>query len=82
MGAATHCHTLTPDTMRTTAACTVQGIGQESKRQRLQEFLHNELPRFEEIRGPTDRIQHTIRVKTGGPIKQRFGPGTRPCRQS
>ena len=42
--------------------------------QRLQAFLAEELPKFEHVRGPTDRIEHVIRTKGGPPIKQRYRP--------
>jgi len=41
---------------------------------RLRDFLREELTAFEQIKGPTDRIMHTIRVKTEYPIKQRYRP--------
>lgn len=40
--------------------------------ERLQEFLARELPLFEQIHGPTDKIAHHIRLKSGFPIKQRY----------
>lgn len=42
--------------------------------QRLEQFLEQELTAFEAIRGPTDRIEHKIRLKTDQPIKQRYRP--------
>jgi len=41
---------------------------------RLREFLRTELAAFEQVKGPTDRIEHTIRVKAERPIKQRYRP--------
>lgn len=41
---------------------------------RLKAFLEKELEKFEAIRGPTDKVQHNIRVKTDTPIKQRYRP--------
>nr|XP_012234646.1 PREDICTED: uncharacterized protein K02A2.6-like [Linepithema humile] len=41
---------------------------------RLKEFLSKELPKFERIKGPTDLIEHMIRLKPGPPIKQRYRP--------
>ncbi|RLU15365.1 hypothetical protein DMN91_012359 [Ooceraea biroi] len=40
----------------------------------LQTFLADELPKFSTVQGPTDRIQHEIRVTTSVPIKQRYRP--------
>jgi len=31
---------------------------------RLRDFLHSELAAFDQVKGPTDKIEHTIRVKT------------------
>jgi len=45
-----------------------------SEATRLQEFLRTELAAFESIKGPTDKIEHVIRVKTDRPIKQRYRP--------
>jgi len=42
--------------------------------QQLKEFLNTELQKFENIKGPTDRVQHQIRVKSVQPIKQRYRP--------
>jgi len=39
---------------------------------RLREFLETELTAFAQIKGPTDKIEHSIRVKTDRPIKQRY----------
>jgi len=39
---------------------------------RLQDFLRTELAAFEQIQGSTDKIKHTIRVKTDLLIKQRY----------
>jgi len=41
---------------------------------RLKKFLEVELAAFEHVQGPTDRVEHTIRVKTDTPIKQRYRP--------
>ncbi|XP_039306054.1 uncharacterized protein K02A2.6-like [Solenopsis invicta] len=41
---------------------------------RLQAFLAEELPKFDRVRGPTDRAEHVIRVKNHPPIKQRYRP--------
>jgi len=41
---------------------------------RLKEFLRTELAAFGRIKGPTNKIEHTIRVKTTHPIKQRYRP--------
>jgi len=56
---------------RPTIATTRQD-GEEDHR--LREFLQTELAAFERIQGPTDRVEHTIRVKTDTPIKQRYRP--------
>jgi len=42
---------------------------------RLETFLEKELQKFREVRGPTNKTEHVIRVKTDVPIKQRY----RPC---
>lgn len=41
---------------------------------KLQDFLVRELAAFENVRGPTDRIKHKIRLKTDQPLKQRYRP--------
>ena len=42
---------------------------------RLKEFLERELPLFRAVTGPTDRVQHVIRViRNTTPIKQRYRP--------
>jgi len=41
---------------------------------RLQEFLRTELAAFDLVKGPTDQIEHVIRVNTAYPIKQRYRP--------
>lgn len=41
---------------------------------RLREFLEGELPKFENIRGPTEKVQHQIRLRDPTPIKQRYLP--------
>jgi len=46
----------------------------QSETVRLQEFLKAELAAFKSIEGPTDQIEHVIRVKTDRPIKQRYRP--------
>ncbi|XP_036143394.1 uncharacterized protein K02A2.6-like [Monomorium pharaonis] len=45
-----------------------------SEQRHLREFLDTELPLFENVRGPTDRIQHAIRIHGHPPIKQRYRP--------
>jgi len=42
-----------------------------TEEQELQEFLTSELVKFKDVHGPTTRITHVIRTKTGTPIKQR-----------
>jgi len=42
------------------------------EKQRLRDFLDQELTKFEEVVGPTDKLQHRIRLKTDQPIKQRY----------
>jgi len=51
------------------------GLGHRTadEESRLQAFLMTELPRFESIKGPTDRAEHRIRLKPGPP-KQRYRP--------
>jgi len=39
-----------------------------------QSIPKEELRKFDKVRGPTDKIEHTIRVKTNVPIKQRYRP--------
>jgi len=42
---------------------------------RLETFLAEELKKFDDVSGPTDRGSHHIRVKPGvQPIKQRYRP--------
>jgi len=42
---------------------------------RLEKFLAEELKKFDDVSGPTDRSSHHIRVKPGvQPIKQRYRP--------
>jgi len=41
---------------------------------RLKDFLDRELAQFEEVVGPTNKLQHRIRLKTDQPIKQRYRP--------
>jgi len=56
---------------RPTAATTRENTEED---RRLREFLETELAAFERIQGPTDRVEHIIRVKTDIPIKQRYRP--------
>lgn len=44
------------------------------KNTELHRFLEEELSQFEGVRGPTDRIQHVIRVTIPYSIKQRYRP--------
>jgi len=46
----------------------------EDEARRLESFLQEELPKFEKVQGPTNRIEHVIRVNTTVPIKQRYRP--------
>jgi len=41
---------------------------------RLRQFLDHELRLFEEVSGRTNLTEHTIRLKNGRPIKQRYRP--------
>lgn len=43
-----------------------------SEPRQLETFLAEELPLFEQVRGPTDMVHHRIRVTTTTPIKQRY----------
>lgn len=57
------------------SACEIdRGTLTRAERQRLSEFLRAELATFEGVRGPTDRIEHRIRVTTRDPIKQCYRP--------
>jgi len=42
--------------------------------QQLNTFLGKELRKFDRIQGPTNKIEHVIRVKTDMPIKQKYRP--------
>lgn len=42
--------------------------------ERLQDFLRRELEKFQFVHGPTNLVQHRIRLKTTEPIKQRYRP--------
>jgi len=55
---------------------TARGLTDGSKEEQglLQEFLTDELARFEGIQGPTDHVQHHIRLIEATPIKQRYRP--------
>ncbi|XP_025266372.1 uncharacterized protein LOC112638592 [Camponotus floridanus] len=46
----------------------------ETEDRQFRQFLERELRKFRSIRGPTDRVAHTIRLKLGLPIKQRYRP--------
>lgn len=48
--------------------------GAGTEEQRLREFLDTELELFRDVHGPTDKIEHVIRVKESRPIKQRYRP--------
>ncbi|KAL6421457.1 hypothetical protein ACFW04_012928 [Cataglyphis niger] len=45
-----------------------------NEKEKLQEFLRKEFGKFEGISGPTNKIQHRIRLKNDAPIKQRYRP--------
>ncbi|KAL6446826.1 hypothetical protein ACFW04_001334 [Cataglyphis niger] len=45
-----------------------------NEKEKLQEFLRKEFGKFEGIQGPTNKIQHRIRLKNDSPIKQRYRP--------
>jgi len=53
------------------AMCTVN---HSDEMEILERFLTTELPKFNNIRGPTDLIEHKIRLKNDLPIKQRYRP--------
>lgn len=40
----------------------------------LRRFLDVELPKFEEVQGPTDLVRHEIHLLHSTPIKQRYRP--------
>lgn len=73
-------HLPLPPIVATTTVPSVGGISHgltpqtADEEQRLQQFLEQELAAFETIQGPTDRIEHKIRLKTNQPIKQRYRP--------
>jgi len=73
-------HLPLPPIVATTTVPSVGGISQgliprtADEEQRLQRFLEQELAAFEIIQGPTDHIEHKIRLKTDQPIKQRYRP--------
>lgn len=46
----------------------------QASEERFCKFLKVELPKFDNIRGPTTAIEHRIRLKTTMPIKQRYRP--------
>lgn len=56
--------------------CTIGGLaGRTTKEdEQLQEFLRGELAKFDTVKGPTDRAQHSIRLISDTPIKQRYRP--------
>jgi len=56
--------------------CTIGSLaGRTAEEDRqLQEFLRDELAKFETVKGPTDRAQHSIRLIDDTPIKQRYRP--------
>jgi len=56
--------------------CASEGLAHQTpeERQQLQEFLERELEKFEDVRGPTGRAQHQIRLTDPTPIKQRYRP--------
>lgn len=45
-----------------------------SEEDALREFLKSELAKFRDVRGPTDQIEHVIRLTNNQPIKQRYRP--------
>jgi len=54
-----------------TAMCTAS---HKNEAKILERFLATELPKFDNIRGPTDLVEHKIRLKSDLPIKQRYRP--------
>lgn len=48
--------------------------GAVSDEERLKKFLARELPKFEKLSGLTNYAEHTIKVKTDIPVKQRYRP--------
>ncbi|KMQ88444.1 reverse ribonuclease integrase, partial [Lasius niger] len=48
--------------------------GTLEEEQQLRKFLDGELPKFNEVAGPTDRTEHQIRLIDARPIKQRYRP--------
>lgn len=55
---------------------TIGGLAVQTpdEEKRLHEFLGRELRKFENIRGPTSKVEHRIRLKDNTPIKQRYRP--------
>ncbi|KAL6421213.1 hypothetical protein ACFW04_013639 [Cataglyphis niger] len=45
-----------------------------NEKEKLQEFLRKEFEKFKGVQGPTNKIQHRIRLKNDSPIKQRYRP--------
>jgi len=45
-----------------------------NEKEKLQEFLEIELGKFEKVRGPTNKVEHNIRLRDSTPIKQRYRP--------
>lgn len=46
----------------------------QHQEQTLKEFLDRELPLFNDTKGPTPLVEHTIKLKTSEPLKQRYYP--------
>lgn len=55
---------------------TIGGLAVQTpnEKEQLQQFLEKELREFENIRGPTSKVEHHIRLKEETPIKQRYRP--------
>jgi len=51
--------------------CDSSTVGEE---EHFRRFLAIELPKFNNVRGPTKLTEHKIRLKTDIPIKQRYRP--------
>src|SRR5580765_527814 len=63
----------TTDTARCANTCGLATRTPGEERE-LREFLDEELRRFDDVHGPTDKAVHHIRLRDANPIKQRYRP--------
>jgi len=56
--------------------CTIEGLARRiaEEDERLRKFLQGELAKFDSVKGPTNRAQHSIRLIDDTFIKQRYHP--------